>query len=274
MVSGEIKKLQQKELDILKEVIKICNRHNLRWFAIGGTMLGAIRHKGFIPWDDDIDIGMPREDYNKLIKYAQEELPEHLEVLTGVKGYDFLFMKIHDKTTTFLEEACKGKKEWYKGVFIDIMPFDGVPSNLLVKKLYYIMMRQLVKIYDYRKFGKISGKSIKVQLINYFSTELLHKVWMKLATNWSFYSSKQTCFTWSIRNKKLTFDTALFDDLIEVQFEDICVRVPRNYKKYLTQHYGDFMKIPPENERQIHNAGGIVDVYKSYNYYLGEMKIW
>ena len=94
--------VQEKELAVLKEIIKICKNHNLRYFAIGGTCIGAVRHNGFIPWDDDIDIAMPRDDYEKLRNEFYTELPDHMVKLDydNSRSYNFQFFKIHDETSS------------------------------------------------------------------------------------------------------------------------------------------------------------------------------
>ena len=123
--------LQTKILDIYKKVSVICIRNNIDFFAIGGTCIGAIRHRGFIPWDDDLDIAVPIEQYDKFKECMREELPTNLYLYDcdTVKEYRQLFCKVCDRNTTFIEETEKPYKKAYKGVFVDIMPISGVPSN-------------------------------------------------------------------------------------------------------------------------------------------------
>ena len=265
-----IKELQRAELDILKEIIVICERHNLTWFAIGGTLLGAVRHKGFIPWDDDIDIGLPRKDYEKLLQYAQEELPEPYQVLRGAGKYEFLFAKIHNKNTTFIEQVCKGKTQWYKGVFVDIMPFDGIPNSTGLQNVYYPIVRGLSILYNNRRFGKSKGKSMGTKITNLLPSSAIYKLWDTVIRSVKFEKSKKTCFTWSARNKSLTFETALFSDLVWHDFEDIQIKIPRDYHSYLTTHYGDYMQIPPASQQNCHGNHGIVDLERSFVEYIEE----
>ena len=118
-------KLHQVELEILDDFVSVCEKHKLRYFLTGGTMLGAIRHKGFIPWDDDIDIGMPREDYDKFIKIGSEALGNKytLDCFELNKKYYLPFAKIK-KNNTIFDEGLDDKN--HKGIFIDIIPFENV----------------------------------------------------------------------------------------------------------------------------------------------------
>lgn len=153
--SEQLKKLQKVEVEIVSEVIRICNKFNLDYFTVGGTTLGAIRHNGFIPWDDDIDIGLIRTDYDKFIKVAPNELRkefvlQHYETEKATPTYHAKVMK---KGTIFLEGYARNI-DIEHGIFVDIMPFDKVPDDELLlskyrKKLSYgincLSQNQLVK---------------------------------------------------------------------------------------------------------------------------------
>jgi len=264
----QLEKMQACELNILKEIAKICNSHNLKWFAIGGTMLGAVRHGGFIPWDDDIDIGMPRKDYELFLKYAKDELPDHMQVLTSAGSTPLLFAKVHDVTTTFIESSCKNKPNWYRGIYVDIMPFDGMPKNRVLKNFYCFFLKNVVKLYHLKNFGKNFHISLKTILIKLYPLKLMCAFRNRLIKHWDFYTSDSTCFTWSIRSKKLTFKTALFNNTVEQEFEDFSIPIPESYHEYLTIHYGDYMKLPPEKERHCHSADSVIDLTKSYTAYM------
>ena len=263
----ELRRLQLCEVEILKEISKICSRHNLHWFAIGGTMLGAVRHKGFIPWDDDIDIGLPRKDYDRFWEYAEKELPEYLKPLLAVKDYKLLYGKVHDTGTTCIENCCRGKKEWYKGVFVDVMPFDGVPDFSFARKLYYKAVYCLVVIYNNRRFGKIRKTGIK-GIQNALPASLVYRLWHFIITRHDIYHSQNTCYTWAPDCKKNTFAAKDFLDVIYVPFEDMQIPIPRNYDKCLTVQYGDYMQLPPPEKRFSHSKDGIIDLTKPYTDYL------
>ena len=118
--------LQKCQLEILKEFIRICKDNNLQYYLVGGTCLGAVRHKGFIPWDDDIDVAMPRDDYDKFITLQdQMKKPYFIQTYKSDKNYIYNFAKVRDSSTTFVENffACS---QMNHGVWIDVFPLDGM----------------------------------------------------------------------------------------------------------------------------------------------------
>lgn len=145
---SDIKIIQDKILSILKEFINICEENNLTYYALGGTLLGAVRHKGFIPWDDDIDIGMPREDYEKFKKIASNVLPENYKFLSeDTLNYKKAFSVIRDDSTKIIMNYSK--EELVESLWIDIFPLDGMPSNALKKKIHslrYLYARMMVQL--------------------------------------------------------------------------------------------------------------------------------
>ena len=132
MPNYDIQAVHQKVLDILLAVDQVCRQHHLRYYIIAGTLLGALRHKGFIPWDDDLDIGMPRKDYDLFMTHAKEWLPEHYEAINGQNDpeYPLSFAKIQDARTTLIERK---HLKYTGGIYIDGFPRDGVPKNKLLQ---------------------------------------------------------------------------------------------------------------------------------------------
>ena len=130
--------LQEKELDMVKEFLKICEKHNLKYFMAGGTFLGAVRHKGFIPWDDDVDLGMYRDDYEKFLDIAKRELPYPYEVHTyrNCKEHHYYFSHIIDVRYKVRRMGSLDKREEY--VWIDIFPYDGLPKGKIKPLLIYV----------------------------------------------------------------------------------------------------------------------------------------
>ena len=140
VVSAETKKAWRVLLDMLEIFMGICKKHDLRFFMAGGSMLGTVRHKGFIPWDDDIDVGMPRRDYNKLKKILPAELPEHLVVQLMGQGNDdsyWPFIKIRNCSTAAIDMYHTDLHMCHNmGMFIDVFPIDGIPQGRLTKKVF------------------------------------------------------------------------------------------------------------------------------------------
>ena len=134
----DIDLLHQIDLKILKEILKICDKYKLVYYMIGGTMLGAIRHKGFIPWDDDIDLGLPRDDYEKFLEVAPKELSANLKLVNYKtdSNYQYYITRILDLNTEVIEERI-GNNNKYTHASIDIFPIDGTPNNFILRKIYF-----------------------------------------------------------------------------------------------------------------------------------------
>ena len=274
---NEKKEIQNAILSIFKEIIKICERHNLRYYAIGGTCIGAVRHKGFIPWDDDLDIAMPDSDYKKFYEYAQKELPPELKVFytADMRHNGNVFMKVHNTSTTFIEKSELNHPDSYKGVYVDIMPLGGVPSDSKLQKKYAFRVKYMIWINQKRRCSFGDHNALKSKLLwlvflplNIFVPyDFWSKKWQKYTEKFSFDKSDYTGYVWSRNIGRLIFDKVWFEDYVEMPFEDTTIRCPSGWDKYLSQHFGDYMKLPPESARLIHDNGGIVDLDKSYSYY-------
>lgn len=263
--------LHNKILEIFVEVEKIIKRHDLRYYAIGGTCLGAVRHKGFIPWDDDIDIAMPDKDYQTFLKYAPLELPPFLKV--SFPGSRCMFTKVHNIETTFIEEIDIPQPSSYKGVFIDIMPFYGMPKSR-IKRNYLILKSRLLCKLDHKKRASIgSNRRLcgKVLWILSFPFNKLvpknyyYKIWDKVVSKYKYDGADFTAFTWA-SDLKLILKKEWFQNYVELPFENITIRCPTNWDAYLKLHFGEYMSFPPKEEQ---SSGHVffVDLDKPYKYY-------
>ena len=272
--------LQQKIFEIFLEVKNICDKNNIRYFAIGGTCLGAVRHKGFIPWDDDLDIAMPDKDFNKFMDIAPNLLPEHLRLLkVGELNHStYLMAKIHNIKTTFIEKVELPYKDSYKGVYIDIMPFCGVPDNKIKRKWLYMKLHCLWKLH-YKKRGNLEdSKTIQGKLLWLLMKpincivpmDFYCKLWMKEVFKRQFDSNKYTGFLWAPCHPydNLILDISWFRKYIDLPFENTTIRCPVGWQNYLALHYGDYMQFPPKIQRVPVHGGGIIDINNSYTYYL------
>lgn len=276
MSAIEIQDVQKKILSIFKAVDNVCKRNNIRYYAIGGTCLGAVRHNGFIPWDDDLDIAMPRADYNKFIQIAEHELPSNLRLfgVDNIKHYECLYIKVHDINTTFIHKSYKDYVERYAGVYIDIMPLDGIADNRIMRKVNFVQLEALMKLNVNRRFGvdfyhqgsrlfmwKIINLYIQKKPYDFFSQK--HCALLK---SFDFDKSKYSCYGWSTLARKIIFLVSDFEDYIEIPFEDYVMRCPVGYDHFLTTMFGDYMKLPPKKEQESkHDA--FIDLNRSYRYY-------
>lgn len=245
---------EQKQLfELFKCFAKICDDNGIKYFLVGGTLLGAVRHKGFIPWDDDIDVAMPEEDYRRFLE-LKDNLPEGLEIRSEKDDpeYPFLFCKLSNPDVPFITEG-PGKK---MGIYIDLFPI--VPSrdpNRTAGILFnistvigYVLQVKLDWI-EYIPYKKIYAR-VGYALLNLLSVSTLRALRLRVlgllrADNTGF------CFSPGGGHKGLTefYPKAWFDEQIHLSFEGEQFTAPNGWNGYLTQLYGDYMSLPPENNR-------------------------
>lgn len=269
--------LKTVELDILKNVANFCDVNHLRYNLGGGTLLGAVRHKGFIPWDDDIDISMPRPDYMKFIeKYNGSSENYFVKSIENDGSYIYTNAKVYDKRT-YLKDFLVSKSLSYSGVHIDIFPVDGIPETHISREILYLIQRLLIimvngssmryirshKYYDstsslanilgiFRTIMKFSAISI----FKIFPTNKLVKLVNSNLERYSYNKSEYVaclvaCIHGASCEKMRKMD---FEHRIKLQFEDLLFWSPACYKLYLQNLYGDYMKLPPvENRKPHHN---------------------
>lgn len=259
--------IQKKELAIFKEFIRVCEKHNLTYFALGGTLLGAVRHKGFIPWDDDIDIGMPREDYNKLMNLEPSEFnfPYKLVNESNTPSFTKAFMNLQDSTTKILMTYSNTPHE--ESLWIDIFPIDGLPSNPIKKYIHekrYLFSRMMVQLSQFNKIVNQNKKDrpllekiiIKIAAVINIEKILNYKFWQKhyinIISKYGIEEGYAGNYTGAYKLRELVpSDYFSTGDLLP--FEDIMIRVPLKYKDYLVAIYGhNYMQIPPEDKRILH----------------------
>lgn len=267
-----LKSLKKIELSILREFLRIVEKYQLRYFMLGGTLLGAVRHQGFIPWDDDIDLGMPRSDYELFLKYAENELKPPYEMHTALneKGpYSYYYIRVVDtrvKLRRRLSEATVDIPAW-----IDIFPLDGVPSNKRQFRKWSTKCKVLHNLFEFSQFqyffkagvtipGRFQKSKTLFKQIFYrlgFEKALdTKKIWYMLDKALKMYSYEESdriinfCGHWGMKEmfeKKYYGKGKLYD------FEGFQIYGPENYDAILTQMYGDYMTPPPAKARNPHS---------------------
>lgn len=253
-------KLHQTEIEILDEFVRICKKYELKYFLYGGTLLGAVRHKGFIPWDDDIDIVMPREDYEKFGEYCKTELNDKYfyQTFATDEGYPMLFAKIR-LNNTYVREVKWDNKKIHKGIYIDILPLDLFPKNGKFKEK--ILLEKFNVLNSACQVGKcLSNHIISKILYRWYMLfpnivlqrkrdKLIRNVCKNENTEWicSFGSHYRPI-------RKRVLKKEWFEDAgLEMEFEGKMYAVPKGWKEYLIHLFGnDYMKLPPEEERINH----------------------
>lgn len=261
-----IDKLHFVDLEIVKEVISICEQHNLLYYALGGTMLGAIRHKGFIPWDDDIDLGMPRNDYEKFLEIAPKELSKKLKLVNyrTDPDYHYYITRVLDTTTKVVETRYEHEGN-YTHASIDIFPLDGSPNNELLRKFYFfrVMSHRAMMALHY-KTGIDPDRKRKLW------ERILLGIMRRLPTEKMFNAYNQKEIIDKLLKKHNMWRSIISGNIMGAyrtvemvptdwygkdtfyQFEDIKLRGIKEFDKYLTHLYGDYMKLPPEGSRKVH----------------------
>ena len=258
--------LHQVDVDIVKEVVRICDKHDLKYYMLGGTMLGAIRHKGFIPWDDDIDLGMPREDYEKFLEIAPQELPAYLKVVNyrNDPNYMYYITRVLDTDTKVIEERI-GNDNKYTNASIDIFPIDGTPNNVFARKIYFFRVlyhRALMSLCYKDSIDRKRKRSKKEKLLLWIMERIPVE---KLTTPY-----KQKCKIDKLLRKQPVKGAKYIGNIMGAYrtreivpaeyygegamypFEDIQLRGLSMYHEYLTYTYGDYMQLPPEESRKTH----------------------
>lgn len=264
--------VQSKLLDILSWFHEFCINNNLRYYAIGGTLLGAIRHEGFIPWDDDIDVGMPRNDYKRLLELAASiPQPYLLETpQSDAKDFVYAFSKIYNTDTTLIE---KGKKNIKRGIYLDVFPLDGLGNSIEEAKRQFARTSKLVKKLAVRVSPVRKGRGFLKNCAVVLSRCIPHLVLSdkKLAQRLDKVASEipydESVFVGNIVcNYKINhiLRRDYFGTPTLYKFENIEICGAEDYNGYLTQAFGDWQKLPPENERVSLHLKTELNLNKSY----------
>jgi lipopolysaccharide cholinephosphotransferase len=261
-----IRQAQLIMLRILKVVDHICKKHNINYWLDGGTLLGAVRHKGFIPWDDDIDLAMMRDDYDRFIEIAKDALPEDmfLQTRSSDEYYNITAQaKIRDTKSLFIEkfELNNKNENIHSGIFVDIFIYDHLPEEKIKRKLFKYFGKKLCKLQraklaPERKYT--SDLQYKI-LHNLFSLKVLNR-WIDTLIAKTNRSNKKIIGFGLDSNLKRVYLKEKFFPLSKTEFEGSSFPAPKNQDYYLSTTYGDYMTLPPlEQQQPKHSATLIPD---------------
>lgn len=277
--------IQSRALRILRVFQDICEKNDLLYYAIGGTCIGAVRHQGFIPWDDDIDVAMPYNDYCRLREICNKELPEPYSVIgpDNCRHYTMLYFKIQDESTCYVENHDKNYKDRYCGVSMDVFPIFGLPSDendvQQLRDINEVLKRKNIKRrFPFSEENGLLGRvywliRVPFKIIrpyNYYS-----KMQEEVLGKNSFAESEKVFFPWRRKpekNLKATYkDIFYYEDFKEAKkavFEDGYINIPIGYDRYLRMDFGDYMKLPPKEKQVGNHPTALIDLSKSYKEYI------
>lgn len=235
---------------ILDFFVFVCDKHNLTYFLTDGTLLGAIRHKGFIPWDDDIDVSMPRPDYDKFVELIKTEHNDIYKTLVpGSQDYPYDYIKIVDTRTALYEEELMDIKNM--GLWIDVLPLDGIktPNGIHVKLLKYINLARAAATYKTCP-KKRSDMYMRWWICRKIGFKFFSNIFLKLT---NYYKYGEVPYVgWTEIAFRALYPKHVFEDTTMVEFEGKQYKAPAGWDEYLRLQYKDYMQLPPVSKRTAH----------------------
>lgn len=271
-MSGKLSELQIALIRMLSEIAPALDQHKIEYYVAAGTLLGAIRHQGFIPWDDDIDLTMPRPIYEVFLKNADKIIPKPyiLETFKTSDDYPYFFAKIYDPRTTLIE----GKSQpLVRGIYIDVFPLDGISNETKEQKKLTRMIRKYLKIY--RRFiansgytGPITKRSTHLliaPIIKFIfpKTKLIKKI-NKITSKHSWDTSKYITNYFGSWKEKEIHEKEWYASRVKFSFNGVSVWAPGGYIQILTKLYGNYLKLPPIDKQVTHHNFSFLDLNKPY----------
>lgn len=265
-----LRELQLAEYKMLKDVTAFCDENQIQYSLVAGTLLGAMRHNGFIPWDDDIDIIMDHKNYKRFIKVSKKEFPKKYFVqnFTTEKKVNYPWTKIRINGTTSIDPRLRNL-QIHSGICMDIFVLNGIAEKKIHRKLqlkFARYQRKLMNKYYYRAISP-SEKDIYQRIPEVFRIPLIKL--FDLIVNINSEKTKY-CISnfFNGLNSAILFESKWFEQGEKVRFEGELFSAPKEKEKYLEARYGDWRSLPPEDERKGH-GDIIVDLHNDYTMYLG-----
>ena len=270
----ELNELQKTLLSMLNDFDDVCQKHGIPYQLFSGTALGAVRHHGFIPWDDDIDVVMLREDYERFFDkaakdfdsekyYVQREFTEH---------WPMFFSKLRLNGTTYIEKYHSHDARIHQGIYIDIFPFDNLSDSRLMQKLQYIASKIVIAKSLYTR-GYETNSTVKkcfMQFCRILPTEPFKRLCIR--RNYSSSLKVHTFFGGGKKFERSIFMREWFEQSVKMRFEDSEFPVSAHYDEMLRVMYGDYMIMPTLEQRVCKRHAAIVDINKPYTFHLEEQR--
>lgn len=271
--SQSVKQVQQKILKVMNYIDSLCRKNGIVYYIMGGTALGAVRHGGFIPWDDDLDIFMIPSEYEKFKKVFQAEKSTQFILQEWRTTPDYLeYAKVRMNGTTFIEEVYKDRKDMHHGIYVDIMILHKVPENKLIQKLVYYESK-FVTLYALSQrnwkpknaLQKLVLKSLKFMPCKLIAKSCYRRIYKYDGMTTDF---KYCYWITPAKFKNGLFDASFFSNPVDIPFENTKLLGSEKIKKYLAYRYGDYMKLPSEEAQKAAVHAMVFDVNRDYKEYI------
>lgn len=273
MVNNSVRDVQKKILDIMKYIDKLCRENGIVYYVLGGTALGAVRHGGFIPWDDDLDIIMSPCEYEKFKVAMQKDANSNFVLQEWRTVPDFLeYAKVRMNGTTFIEEAYKDRTDLHQGIYVDVMMLHKVPESRFIQKVVYYESK-FVTLYALSQRNwkpKTNGQRLILKLLNVLPCQwIAERCYRRIYKYEELDKGYKYCY-WitPAKFRQGLFDKSFFENPIDLPFENTMLMGSSHIKEYLAYRYGDYMKLPSEAAQKAAVHAMIFDTETDYKEYL------
>ena len=265
-----LRQLQLTMLETLKVFDAFCRKHGIRYSLYAGSLLGAVRHQGFIPWDDDLDVCMSREEYDRFIALWEQESPEGyiLQTKENTPAYWQSFAKLRKDHTTFLQEEREAGR-YHTGIFLDIFPLDRMPSGALARKIYkwHCMKYQLLtREFVPPKAGIVTrlGSAVILACTPKFCRERVRQNTLKKIVRYNDRADLEISAIETMASLRKPFAGDMLDSFVDLSFEDSSIMCCAGWDDHLRRKFGDYMQLPTEEERAWRHHPIIIDFEHNY----------
>lgn len=271
-----VRQVQGKILEIMKYIDRLCRDNGIVYYIMGGTALGAVRHGGFIPWDDDLDIFMTPDQYEKFKAIFEEQNSNQFVLQEWRTTPKYLeYAKVRMNGTTFIEEVFKARKDMHHGIYVDIMILHKVPENRLIQKFVYLESK-FVTLYALSQRNwkpKTNGQAMVLKSLKLMPCKLMTKIAYSHIYR---YDGRKANFKYCYwitpaKFKNGLFDKSFFEKPVDVPFEDTVLMASEKIKDYLAYRYGDYMKLPNEEARKAAVHAFVFDTERDYTEFVGKV---
>lgn len=276
--SRNVREVQEKILEVMKYIDMLCRENQITYYIMGGTALGAVRHGGFIPWDDDLDIFMTPDQYAKFKAVFECQKSDKFVIQEWRTTPNYLeYAKVRMNGTTFIEESFRDNNELHQGIYVDIMILHKVPNNSFIQKLVYYESK-FVTLYALSQRNwkpKSKGQKLVLKSLRFMPCRLMAKVAYKRIYK---YDQMKTGFMYCYwitpaKFRSGLFASSFFSDPVDIPFEDTVLLGSDHIKEYLEYRYGDYMKLPSKEAQKAAVHAMIFDVNKDYSEYIGKERV-